>query len=1066
MKRIFYQKWVMILVIGFLIFFLLPYQAWADTWEYYTYGGYNAVVDAWRKVGLIFSDSRFVGLYFSVIALGMLILYFVVMIRATISGSARFNLAAWAVPVLIGMGIYIALIVPKDRIVVYDTVLNRGPETIGDIPKIMATTAGLLNKIEKGMIDIVRTTTTPVEDYMQNAGGTGFIVLSQFGDQVAVLAGVPTYVWLTAYKFIEDCVFFELKRPGTQLTTKQIEKGEKTFTQIIQESMNPGVPTVYYDENGNEVDTTGGGSVTCQEAGDKLLTYLQSVNLEAVVKKSCILSGFNIDNPAEWNQCRALVESAYRDGLREATGGGGDLNLLVAQKILAEALINVLNTINPESGIKIMATKEASGQYLGLTIHANTWLPVIKETLRAVAIAISPFVLLFAATPLVGRALGFMLGMMVWLVTWTVIDAILHYAAVSQAVAASKEFSDAITNGTPGTMFFTLLPSYSAKVAATFGAIRWAGLGLATVLTGMLIRFGGAALAMVAGNITGAAQSAGAAMGRMVADVTSPIRADLVPTVSWTNAAVAAGGVSALASGLIEQQAGTMLGQSRAGNYLGAGKIAQSTFLSNIESTYRNLQLENPATAAMVGTVAGQTAVGGAEGTIKLAQRWGLTPRQLAEHKASGYNYTDTRFKGLYHESAMMPDGSMKVIDVNMSLIAGNLKQAESKTREQVYSKILDALNKKDFKTAWNLFKEYKHMLSKEHAEKLEKLGNNIWTSGTGSTQQSTASDSKTKEGITTIGGGANIEVKIPIGESGSGLGGGVFYNQENRETESHKVSHDKQDRDQMEQHFKYLLAAALTDSVKTSDAKTTGNLYNKLFEDQKSYQEAWKLTEQYKELSTLESAFSFNTIPLLVQHWGDKLLAQHPDKYTTYGPNNAYDEAVRQLIEAIHSGDPQKIESVLNDLKAIQAQYSPVMGQNIIEEGKKLQNRVKENIKEQKENLNKEEEKIQKEFMWPYIPSHLPKVQKLLQEMEILSKSFRVRTHSFSLNDLFFPPGSELQKRFIQNTVIDGGTPTVFPDPFPPFGKTITSPQHFSYQSLSLQGPPKGPKGPSIVIK
>jgi hypothetical protein len=589
----------------------------------------------------------------------------------------------------------------------------------------------------------------------------------------------------------------------------------------------------------------------------------------------------------------------------------------------------------------------------------------------------------------------------------------------------------------------------------------------------MLIRFGGAALAMVAGSITGAAQSAGAAMGRMVADVTSPIRADLVPTASWTNAAVASGGVSALAGGLIEQQAGSMLGQSRAGNYLGAGKIAQSTFLSNIESVSRNLQLGDPKTAEMVGTVAGQTAVGGASGTIKLAQQWRLTPRQLAEHKALGMNYANTVFMGLFHRSVMTPDGRMQVIDVNTSLITGNLKLVESKTREQLFSKILDALNKKDFKTAWKLFNEYKHILSKDHVEKLEQLGNHIWSSGTGSTNQNTTTDAQTKEVSRETGGTVNMKVKAPVGGGGSGFDGGVYYNIKSKETVSHKVSHDKQDRDQAEQQFKYLLAAAFTDSVKSSDAKTTGNLYDKVFADEKSYQEAWKLTEQYKELQNLEKSFSINTLPLLVQHWGDKLLAQHPDQYTLYGPNNAYDEAVKQLIEAIHSGDPQRIESVLNDLKAIQNQYSSTIGKNIVKEGEKLKEEVKEKIPQYQQELDEKKEEVLQGFMWPYLPQHLPGVGKLLKDIKILSQVppdyiravITGNTPSLSLNDLFFPPGSNLRQKFIQDTIINRGTPTVFPTPS---GNPITSPERYlPYQGFSLPQP-KGPqpKGTPIAKK
>ncbi len=49
----------------------------------------------------------------------------------------------------------------------------------------------------------------------------------------------------------------------------------------------------------------------------------------------------------------------------------------------------------------------------------------------------------------------------------------------------------------------------SVKTLSMFGIIRTSGIMLATVLTGMLIRFGGHALAMLAGNLAGTIQSQG-----------------------------------------------------------------------------------------------------------------------------------------------------------------------------------------------------------------------------------------------------------------------------------------------------------------------------------------------------------------------------------------------------------------------------------------------------------------------------------------------------------------------------------------------------------------------------
>ncbi len=182
--------------------------------------------------------------------------------------------------------------------------------------------------------------------------------------------------------------------------------------------------------------------------------------------------------------------------------------------------------------------------------------------------------------------------MFIWLTTWSVIDAILHTAGVAQAVSASKQFEAVGSGYGLGTLFFTLLPSFTSKVAAAFGAIRWSGLMLSSIVTTMLIRFGGTALAMLAGQISSAPQASGAGAGQAILkDVTSPVRADIVPQQTWANAAVVAGGVGNLIKGLQEIGAGEMAGRARAGAALGAAKIAQSVATTEVERIARGARL-------------------------------------------------------------------------------------------------------------------------------------------------------------------------------------------------------------------------------------------------------------------------------------------------------------------------------------------------------------------------------------------------------------------------------------------------------------------------------------------
>ncbi len=56
--------------VGFILF--LATTALALDMEYYTYGGFNPITQAFTKIALIFSDSGYQGLLFVVTVLGLL----------------------------------------------------------------------------------------------------------------------------------------------------------------------------------------------------------------------------------------------------------------------------------------------------------------------------------------------------------------------------------------------------------------------------------------------------------------------------------------------------------------------------------------------------------------------------------------------------------------------------------------------------------------------------------------------------------------------------------------------------------------------------------------------------------------------------------------------------------------------------------------------------------------------------------------------------------------------------------------------------------------------------------
>jgi len=132
--------------------------------------------------------------------------------------------------------------------------------------------------------------------------------------------------------------------------------------------------------------------------------------------------------------------------------------------------------------------------------------------MTAIAIGVIPFLVLFLPTPVVGKAASVMFGFFVFLTTWGITDAVIHGAAMDYA---SYAFED-MRQSNLGVYAMAAFPTISLKLLAMFGVIRSAGIMLASFFTMMLIRFGGHALALLAGNLSRIAQTAGAQAGQLL----------------------------------------------------------------------------------------------------------------------------------------------------------------------------------------------------------------------------------------------------------------------------------------------------------------------------------------------------------------------------------------------------------------------------------------------------------------------------------------------------------------------------------------------------------------------
>lgn len=465
-------------------------EAHALDMEFYTYGGFEAVRLAFQRTALVFSDAGYQALFFVIITMGIFFgaasTYF-----RLLSGQGRGGTLAWAWPVGLGVCLYLALVVPKGSLYIYDPVLNRQAQ-VTNVPNGLVAIAGVLNRVERGLVEILETSGGP-ETYLRSGGSVGVSLLYNVASQ-----GRPTTnpdLFRSSDRYVEDCVMFELVRPGTDLTEKDLlERNELAHW---AKAASPAIYTVYYDG----VDPRG-TAMTCQAAWALLEPNLQQpVNYEQSIRRACADAGFDPGQAQSLQTCRALIAdyvnyTMQRSDLTETS--------FAMQRELAYSIDAFVRYAPAEVGQSALASQryQTGGAFL-LGSSANRWFTSLRAVCWAIALGLTPFVALMIPTGLVGTAISLLAGFFVWLTAWGITDVVTN--SFSQEYAFGQLQS--IRESGLGYASMMHLPDRAESVLNAYGYMRTASVMLATVIATALVKFGGHAMALLAGNMMGRFQS-------------------------------------------------------------------------------------------------------------------------------------------------------------------------------------------------------------------------------------------------------------------------------------------------------------------------------------------------------------------------------------------------------------------------------------------------------------------------------------------------------------------------------------------------------------------------------
>ena len=488
------MKKIIPLLITSLVLIAAP--AFALDMEFYTYGGFNPIVQAFTKVALIFGDVGYKGLLMVVAVLGVLAAALGMIATAVTTGKISLT---WPIPVMAGLVIYMALFVPTGNITVYDPVLNRF-QIVPNVPDAIVLTAGTLNKLEKGLVDIIDTASAPNAQYIDTAGGKGFKALE------AIRGSSPkdNHARTSMIRYIKDCVTFELIRPGSTMSLDTLRNTSTDFLTELANAQNPAIYTVFYDSTNPE-----GRSMTCTQAWTSLQPiYANATNYDEAIERACSKANFDPTSTTEVLRCESLISNT----ILHVTGTAHTPERLIQQRQIAEILYNFYYQDDYETSVLMEADRKIVSTGMGIGITMNEWIPIIRAIMTAVAIGTLPFLVLFIPTPVIGRAISVMFGFFVFLTTWGITDAVIHGAAMDYAAYAFED----VRQSNLGVYAMASFPNMSVKMLAMFGVIRSAGIMLASIFSMMLVKFGGSALAHFATNLSSIARSAGSQAGQLI----------------------------------------------------------------------------------------------------------------------------------------------------------------------------------------------------------------------------------------------------------------------------------------------------------------------------------------------------------------------------------------------------------------------------------------------------------------------------------------------------------------------------------------------------------------------
>lgn len=499
---------------------------------YTAHGEIDTIYQAFTKLSLIVSDARYIGACFALLILSFLVTaYHVFGGKGIIGQMGPSDMLSWIFSFLVACVLLRAFIIPTTDVTIDDVTMGQ-TMTVADVPDGIVLLVNGMNIMENALLEIVNTSNTP-DSFINNPGGSGFNIISKMFDKQIDLSGTPegTDMAINIQNYIKDCLAPALSNNTNGLNIDEL-MNSTNYTPAFAKAANPAVFT----------SLSSGTVVTCGASYTTISTYFNgltdsSPSVQKWATRFCSEAGWfdkvmvfvGIPKLTTcWNNATNFVGSSI-------IGTPVTLPQIFRQTLITQELYKYATSGDLNAGVIGSGNYHQGNAMVSAGLLSAEWMPQIKNMMLAAFLGMSPFLLIFLATTIWKKVLGFMFGCLTFFTVWGICDAVMHDFAMAKAIEVMR----GVAQGQLGMKSIIMFSSESMKAYAVFGQYKVWSMGLAVFFSGALVK-GGSELGRIAAGRASDMKSVGDAAS---ADMTDPVRnaskreglASAVPTQALYN---------------------------------------------------------------------------------------------------------------------------------------------------------------------------------------------------------------------------------------------------------------------------------------------------------------------------------------------------------------------------------------------------------------------------------------------------------------------------------------------------------------------------------------------------